>query len=448
MATGVRRLGPKTALAVGTTGPSPMDGPLPVEGALPEGLDGCFLQAGPHPMVAAASGGNAVAGPHVLSGIRLSAEGARWYRAETPVRRGEPLGPIPALAPSLWPAGPHTSGPDEPGPAALARPVREAGGAGWHTVATYPGLDYAEHLIAGPDGRVVHASAFALAGAPLMYATAVTRRYVVVLDLPVTYSLAADLIGARLPYTWRPDRPARIGLLPRTAGAAAEPRWLPIDPCYIVDVVNAYDDGDRVVLDAAWQARAFTGSLGTLGSPDSLGTLGSPDSPAAPRVSRWTLDPVAGAVRVRALAGALETGTVDARMSGRRHRYVFGTAGGALACHDLAEGTTRLAPPGPGWRVGPPVFAPDERRAGEGAGWIVVIAQHAGQRSCELRVIDALDPAGSPRAVVRLPVALPADRRTAWIPGLPAAPRTDAAKDAAARSAVAAGLRRGVPAAE
>jgi 8'-apo-carotenoid 13,14-cleaving dioxygenase len=437
MVTAVRALDPKTALAVGTTGPSPMDGPLPVEGVLPEGLDGCLLQAGPHPVVAAASGGNVVAGPHVLSGIRLSADGARWYRATVPVRRGEPLGPIPALAPSLWPAVPHLGGPDEPGLAALARPVREAGGAEWHTVATYPGLDYAEHLIAGPDGRVVHASAFALTGAPLMYATAITRRYVVVLDLPVTYSRAADLIGARLPYTWRPGRPARVGLLPRTAGAAAEPRWLPIDPCYVVDVVNAYDDGDRVVLDAGWQARACTGSPD---SPDSPGLLDSPGSPAAPRVRRLTLDAGTGAVRVRSLPEALETGTVDERVSGRRHRYVFGTTagGGALACHDLAEGTTRLAAPGPGWRVGPPVFAPDERRAEEGAGWIVVIARHAGRRSCELRVIDALDPAGPPRAVVRLPVALPADRRTAWIPGQRAAPRTDAAV----------GLRRGLVAPE
>jgi carotenoid cleavage dioxygenase-like enzyme len=137
---------------------------------------------------------------------------------------------------------------------------------------------------------------------------------------------------------------------------------------------------------------------------------------------------------------------VDGRVSGRRHRYVFGAAAGGtvLACHDLAEGTTRSASPGPGWRVGRPVFAADERRAEEGAGWVAVIAQHAGRRACELRVIDALDPAGPPRAVVRLPVALPTDRRTAWIPGLPAASRTDAD----ARSAVAAGLRRGLPAAE
>ena len=442
----VRSMDPKTALAIETTAPSPVDGRLPIEGTLPEGLDGCFLQAGPHPLVAAATSGSLAAGPHVFSGIRLSAEGARWYRAKTPVRRSEPLGPIPALAPALWPAGPHTDGHDGldgldgldgPGLAAFARPVREAGGFRWHTVATYPGLDYAEHLIANAEGRVVHASVIALPGAPLMYATAITHRYVVVLDLPVVYSRAADLIGARLPYTWRPDRPARVGLLPRAAGAAAEPRWLPIDPCYVIDVVNAYDDGDRVIMDAVWQARAFTGSPGSPGSSGSA---------AAPRVCRWTLDPAAGAVRVQALPSTLEAGTVDGRVSGRRHRHVFGTVagGGALACHDLAEGTTRLAASGPGWRVGPPVFAPDERRTEEGAGWLVVIARHAGRRSCELRVIDALDPAGPPRAVIRLPVVLPADRRTAWIPGLPAAPPTDTA----VRPAVAADLRRALPAAE
>src|SRR5262249_40203638 len=65
----------------------------------------------------------------------------------------------------VCPGGP---GPDEAGPAAVARPVPDPHTGEWHTVATYPGLDHAEHLLLGPDGQVPHAEAFALAGAPLL----------------------------------------------------------------------------------------------------------------------------------------------------------------------------------------------------------------------------------------------------------------------------------------
>ena len=61
---------------------------------------------------------------------------------------------------------------------------------------------------------MLRAEPFALDGAPYMEAVAVTRRFLVVFDLPYVYSRTADLIGVRLPYTWREDRAARVGLLP------------------------------------------------------------------------------------------------------------------------------------------------------------------------------------------------------------------------------------------
>jgi carotenoid cleavage dioxygenase len=322
-----------------------------------------------------------------------------------PVRRHEPLGPVPALAPAVWPSG--AAGPDEPGYATLARPVREAGSAEWHTVASYPGLGYAEHLVAGPDGEVVRAEPFALDGAPLMHAVALTRRYVVVLDLPVVHRPAAALVGARFPYAWRPGRPARIGLLPRRPahGDAAEPRWFPIDPCYVFDVVNAYDEGDSAVLDAVWHARAFDGSGGGALPP--------------PHVRRWTLNLTTGAVTTRAISQAGETAVVDERVGGRRHRYLFGLTGGrtreaALRRHDLATGATQVRALGAG-PVGRPVFAPDPGGAGEGAGWVVLLSEDAAGRCGELTVFDALDFAGPPRAVVRLPFGLPVTRHATWL---------------------------------
>ena len=55
---------------------------------------------------------------------------------------------------------------------------------------------------------------------PMMHDFALTGRYVVLLDLPVTFSLNAVTQGKKLPYVWNAAHPARVGLLPRDGSSA------------------------------------------------------------------------------------------------------------------------------------------------------------------------------------------------------------------------------------
>ncbi|GGU98255.1 carotenoid cleavage dioxygenase [Actinomadura cremea] len=368
------------------------DAPLPVAGGLPPGLRGCFLQAETHPL-APGAGGEILAGPHLLSGIVLDGGTARWLRCAPPVGRGRPLGPVPALAPVLW-AGAREADPDGPGTVAFARPVRDPASGRWHTVATYPGLGHAEHLVTAPDGTVVHAEPFPLDGAPLVHAVGLTARYLVVFDLPVTHSRAAALVGERLPYAWREGRPARVGFLPRAGGAPVT--WVPVDPCYVFDVVDARDDGTHVVLDVVGARRAFDGA-----------------GPSPARLRRWRFDPAAGTAEIlRTSAPVTGAVAVPAAEPGPgAHRLVATEPGGTVVLHDPALGTSGRTSLGRGWRPGAPVFVPGP----ETGGWILVVAHHAASGRCELRVLDT---SGRPAAAVRLPVRLAAGRavRAAAVP--------------------------------
>lgn len=424
MAAPVRASGPVTAPASPAIGRSAQEERLPIEGALPAGLDGCLLRTFPHPAGAGRAGGGLV-----FSGIRLGAGAARRHRATAAARGDTPLGPVPALAPSLRFAdsaaygaaaygaadsgGEGTPAPRAPGHLSghvtLARPIRDPATGWWHTVAGHPGLGQAEHLVACPGGTVVRARPFALGGAPLMHAVALTERYVVVFDLPVVYRHAVALVGARLPYTWQPGRPARVGLLPRHG--TAEPRWFRIGPCHISRAVNAYDEGDRVVLDAVWHPRAFDAT----------------PTPAPPHLRRLTFDLADGAVRERPLSAAHQTALVDERVCGRRHRHVFGShdrpRGAVLVRHDLVAGRTHTYELGGGRRVDPPVFVPRPARGvpggqrdTEGDGWILALAHDDAHRRAELLVFDALDLAAGPSAAVRLPGGSPAAHRATWLP--------------------------------
>ena len=69
------------------------------------------------------------------------------------------------------------------------------------------------------------------------------------------------MAGVRLPFRWDPEYRARIGVMPR-AGTAADTMWIDVEPCYVYHPLNAYDDGDKVVIDLVVHPRAFDDERG------------------------------------------------------------------------------------------------------------------------------------------------------------------------------------------
>jgi len=370
---------------------------LPVAGTLPAGLDGALRGFVPFPGRAGADTAG-VPRASFCAGVRLSEGTARWHRAAE-------------VRPGLRPMLPATAEARPSGPAiAVARPEPDPTGAELHTIAVHPGLPFAEHLIGSPGRLERHSEPFPLEGAPLVQAVAVTARWVVVLDLPVTYRESAALVGAAFPWRWTPGRPARIGLLPRAGG---NPRWLPIEPCFVFHLAGAHEDGDTVVLDGVRHERAFD-------------PAGPP--PAAPRLWRWVLDHKAGTVREHPLAEeSVELPATDGRFRDAGHRVLWTVeqrpgavpgrpAGPALLRHrldgDRAEvvarhelGADRLA--------GEPVFVPAGPSAVEGEGWLLVPVDDDLADRTEILVLDAMSLA--PLAAVLLPVRLPAGLHGDWL---------------------------------
>jgi carotenoid cleavage dioxygenase-like enzyme len=68
---------------------------------------------------------------------------------------------------------------------------------------------------------------------PMMHDFALTQKYVVLYDLPVTFSMDAVSAGSELPYVWNPKHEARVGLL-RLDASSVDVRWFAVDPCFII----------------------------------------------------------------------------------------------------------------------------------------------------------------------------------------------------------------------
>jgi carotenoid cleavage dioxygenase len=269
-----------------------------------------------------------------------------------------------------------------------------------HAVAYSYSQDHVQHTIIDNTGRVSHVTNIPVREKPIMHDFALTEKYVVLYDLPVTFSLDAAKAG-NFPYVWNPAHEARVGLLSREESARGT-RWFPVEPCFVFHTLNAYDDGDRVCVDVCRYAGRYDVSLMSGPGPVTL--------------DRWTIDPLSGKVTLRCLSDRFfqEFPRVDDRIIGRRHRYGYTTAfkqlqdnivrpatatghtsGNVLLKYDLESGAVEEHRFEHG-AAGEAVFAPVSLRAGEDEGYVMAYAHALDGGKTDLVILAAQDFAGEP----------------------------------------------------
>jgi carotenoid cleavage dioxygenase len=244
---------------------------------------------------------------------------------------------------------------------------------------------------------------------------AVTERHAVFPILPLTGSLKRAMAG-QMPYAWEPELGGHVGLLRRDRGVASL-RWFRAESCYVFHVLNAWDEGDRIIVDVMQYDEP----------PLFPRADGRPSDPSATRARlvRWTLDPDGGTDAFKCatlddLSG--EFPRLDERWAGKRNR--FGTfvsasmaeAGrNAIVWLDLAAGTRSLFTLPPGDGVSEPVFVPRSTQAAEGDGWLLVVVWRAADKRSELVVLDTGGIDRGPVATVRLAHRVPFGFHGNWV---------------------------------
>ena len=282
--------------------------------------------------------------------------------------------------------------------------------------------DHVQHVVIGSDGRVSSTTDIPVPDGPMMHDFALTARYVVLLDLPVTFSMDAVSAGLKLPYTWNPSHQARVGLLPRDDPSAGV-RWFEVDPCWVFHTLNAHDDDGRVVADLVRYDGAYDVSALAGHGPLTL--------------DRWIIDPAAGTVTQQRLDDRpQEFPRVDDRAISQPHRYgysaVIGAVGratvspsgdftdeafaNALLKHDLTAGTVQTHQFGTNATAGEAVFAPAAPDAAEDDGYVMAFVHNPERGAADLVILAAQDFTSQPVARVHLPARIPLGFHGSWIP--------------------------------
>ena len=437
---------------------------LPVAGELPFGLNGTLFRNGPNPQFAPLNPAQDhwFAGDGMIHAFTLqdgrAAYRNRWVRTDKFLAEraaGRPLvsvfngashsdSPVPdtgiANTNIIWHGGrllalEEAHPPFELDPATLAtRGVRHFGGAIQGPFTAHPKIDpvsgelvFFGYAADGPftpamtygtvsrDGIVTRTERFETPYSSMVHDFAVTERHVLFPILPLRGDPARAAAG-QMPFAWEPDLGSHIGVIRRDQGIASL-RWFRAENCYVFHVLNAWDDGGRIVADVMQYDEP----------PLFPRADGHPTDPAATkaRLVRWTLDPDAGtdAFKTTELDGMPgEFPRLDDRRAGLRNR--FGTFAGksrdkgwldTLVWLDLLSGRRTAFTLPPGDAVSEPVFVPRDPTAAEGDGHLLAVAWRAAERRSDLIILDTAAIEHGPVATVRLPHRVPFGFHGNWV---------------------------------
>ena len=266
-----------------------------------------------------------------------------------------------------------------------------------------------QYLVVGTDGRVRRHVDIPTTGGPMIHDIAFTQKYILVFDLPTVFNLEAAMSGQGLPYFWDHDYPARIGLLPRE-GDGDDVKWIDVDPCYLFHPMNAYDDGDEVVLDAARHSKMFDKER-----------RGPSEGP--PTLDRWRLNAVTGThTHERIDDRPQEFPRINESLIGLRNQFGYTAGIGAgfkqdtLIKVNLDSRKVEARNDTARYGYGEPVFIPREGATAEDDGYVMALRLDTETQTSDLAIFNAQAITEDPIAVVHVPARIPNGFHGNWIP--------------------------------
>lgn len=417
---------------------------LPVTGTIPAALNGRYLRMGPNPRTPNAAKYHWFAGDGMIHGIRIESGQARWYRnrwiRSTAVSKAlnEPRveGPRHAFDTvntnivqfagktlGLVEAG---STPVEIGETLETLRYSDFDGTLNGSFAAHPHIDpltgemhgicydvsrrrSIRYVVVRPDGKVRREVDITIRHGPMIHDCALTKRFAIIFDLPVTFSLWAAITGHPFPYRWKPSHAARIGLLPRE-GETHDIIWCSIDPCYVFHAVNSYDTPNGgLILDVIVHDQMFSR------------IKAGPDSQRC-AFERWVVDPVTRKVeRIVVDPTPQEFPRADEQRLGQPYRYAYTMEmtgwflGAGLFKHDMQERTRQFHDFGPNRHPCEFMFVPAHPGAEEDEGWLFGFVIDANERTTDLVILDARKFEAAPVASIRIPHVIPPGFHGNWL---------------------------------
>jgi len=420
---------------------------LKVEGEIPRELEGLFVRNGSNPK--RGDRGHFFVGDGMLHGVRLQGGKARWYRnryVRTPLLDRDPserANPVSNLTDSfsnvsvIQHAGKLLSLGEVGLPFEIsAQDLSTIGAYDFDGkldtfMTAHPKLDprtgelhmfgygvaepYLTYHLVDAAGQLVRSEPIVLPHSVMIHDFQITETCVVFMDLPVAFdAVAAAVRNEAIPFRWRREYGARIGIMPR-AGGNSDITWIEIEPCFVFHYWNAYDDAGRIVIEVSEYPYLWIEE--------------STRFDADPALVRYTIDVAAKSAKREPLDDRpVEFPHIDPRRAGAKHRYGYGMWANTLDFsqpvgeigfikYDRERDSATVRQFDYGFVPGEPLFIPRSESAAEDEGYLLSYVYELGAQRSSLDILDARAIDARALASIKLPWRVPVGLHSTWISG-------------------------------
>jgi carotenoid cleavage dioxygenase-like enzyme len=240
----------------------------------------------------------------------------------------------------------------------------------------------------------------------MMHDFVTTENYAIFFVCPSVFRLE-NVAQGKAPLQWEPQHGTRIGVMNRKS---LEVKWFATDAFYVFHFLNAFEEGNSVVVDFCRMASLDMTGNGPSGQPQAY---------------RFALDMKEGGVKQTQIDDQTnEFPRIDDRLAGFKHRYGYFAASRpttgfgftSLTKRDYQKNSAETFSLGPNTNPGEPVFVPRAHKSGELDGWILSVWYDGNSDRSELVIQDAGDFTSKPVARVKVSHRVPFGFHGNWVP--------------------------------
>lgn len=282
---------------------------------------------------------------------------------------------------------------------------------------------YMHYGVVDADGKLATYIPIPLSGPRLPHDMIFSRNWSILNDLPVHWD--EQLIEQRNIHAVRlhEDKPSRFALVPRH-GKTEDIRWFDAAPTYVLHWLNAYEEGDEVIVDGYFQENPTPSPEPHKEHGKYAHMMAYLDGHAmGTRLHRWRFNLADGTTKEERLDDrCVEFGMINQKFAGRKYRYVYSTVAKpgwflfeGFVKHDLetGEGIEIKLPEGVYASEAP--FAPRVGAVDEDDGYIVSFTIDENKGTSECIIIDAKRFADGPVCRIALPHKISSGTHAHWV---------------------------------
>lgn len=282
---------------------------------------------------------------------------------------------------------------------------------------------YMYYGIVDADGRRTHYTPIPLPGARLPHDMIFSENYTILNDFPMYWDEKAMKAGFHA-VRFNPQMKSRFAIIPRY-GTEKDIMWFEAEPTYVLHFLNAYEQGDEIIMDGYFQDNPMPKPLADL--PEAWAEYAHmmafvDEQSFQPKLHRWRFNLKTGeTIEERLDDRVVEFGTVNQQYAGQPYRYAYSTTTkpgwflfNGFIKHDLETGESWTVNLPDGRYASEAPFAPRINGTSEDDGYLVsfIIDENAGTSECIL--IDCKKFGEGPVCRIRLPHKISSGTHACW----------------------------------